>query len=856
MPKILIVDDEWLTRLEIEGMLTDLGYDVAGQAETGAEAVAMARELNPDLILMDVKMPGGMNGIDAAREIKAELGTPIVFISGYGDPEYIEAAKEIAPFGYVMKPFDEREVHAFVEIALSRRKLELELEKSREQLEQTNLDLQNEIAARKQTETELWESRKLYRDIFEKNNAIKWLLDPSSGKIIDANPAACEFYQYKHEEITKLRLWDINIESEADARKLLADASSDGNTEFTFKHRLASGEIRDVQVYTGALESGGKKLLHSIIIDITDRIRAEQSLKHAHHTLEARVESRTTELDKANQQLQEENEMRKRTEDELRKSEEHLRSFMESAKGFIVYRLEIDPQNYFGGRLIFVSPGIEDEIGVSPEAEFSEWFNSVHPEDLPGLVEAQAKSVQNGDTFDREFRWKNIMGEWGWCHAISNPVFDSNGKPKYYNGIVMIVTAQHRAEEALQESEGNLRSLMESASDFAVYRLISNSDNPNFLRVIVVSPSITDIMGVSEPMRFEKWFEHIHPDDVERVVRANIEAFKTNRFDETMRIYHHQEQKWVWIHAISTGIDDHEGQCKYINGILIDITRQKQAENDLGESQQRMALAMEGGNIGMFDWDLQTNETFFDRRWHENLGYSPGDVELNPGAWEKIVHSEDWPGVQQMLKDNLRGKIPFYEKETRLKCKSGQWRWMLTRAKIVEFNNNGDALRIIGTSLDINNRKRMEIELLNKTLELSETNTALKVLVNHREKDKEELGEKVLSNVKALVEPYLKELKDSQVDQKQIVFLDLLESGLKNILSSFSSKLSSKYLALTPGELQVAYLVRVGKRTKEIAELLNLSGKTIEDYRKNLRKKLGIRNTKVNLRTYLLSVQQ
>ena len=101
MPKILIVDDEWLTRLEIEELLNELGYEVAGQAETGEEAIAMARELNPDLILMDVVMPGGMNGIDAARVIKAELGIPIVFISGYGDPEYIEAAKEIAPFGYL-----------------------------------------------------------------------------------------------------------------------------------------------------------------------------------------------------------------------------------------------------------------------------------------------------------------------------------------------------------------------------------------------------------------------------------------------------------------------------------------------------------------------------------------------------------------------------------------------------------------------------------------------------------------------------------------------------------------------------------------------------------------------------------
>ncbi|MBT6503040.1 MAG: helix-turn-helix transcriptional regulator [Deltaproteobacteria bacterium] len=150
----------------------------------------------------------------------------------------------------------------------------------------------------------------------------------------------------------------------------------------------------------------------------------------------------------------------------------------------------------------------------------------------------------------------------------------------------------------------------------------------------------------------------------------------------------------------------------------------------------------------------------------------------------------------------------------------------------------------------------MEIELQNRTFELSETNTALKVLLNQREKDKEELGEKVLSNVKSLVEPYLKELKNSRVDQRQIVSLDLLESGLKNILSSFSGKLSSKYLGLTPGELQVAYLIKEGKRTKEIAELLNLSGKTIEDYRKNLRQKLGIRNVKVNLRTHLLSIQK
>ena len=139
------------------------------------------------------------------------------------------------------------------------------------------------------------------------------------------------------------------------------------------------------------------------------RRKLELKLEEAHDELERRVESRTAELEKANKQLQEENEARKRTEEVLRETEEYHRSFTESARGFIVYRLEVDPENYFSGRLIFVSPGIEDEIGVSPEAEFSEWFNNIHSHDLPGLFEVQAKSVQNGDTFDQEFRWENFL---------------------------------------------------------------------------------------------------------------------------------------------------------------------------------------------------------------------------------------------------------------------------------------------------------------------------------------------------------------------------------------------------------------------------------------------------------------
>ena len=163
--------------------------------------------------------------------------------------------------------------------------------------------------------------------------------------------------------------------------------------------------------------------------------------------------------------------------------------------------------------------------------------------------------------------------------------------------------ARKRTEEALKESEGHLRSLMESATNFAVYRLIADSDNPNLLRVVFVSPSIMDIVGISEPMRFETWFERIHPDDVERIVRANMEAFRTNRFDETMRVYHPQKQKWIWIHAISTGFEDQERQRKYVNGILIDVTREKEAEESLRSSEELLKSTIESTQDGILAVD-------------------------------------------------------------------------------------------------------------------------------------------------------------------------------------------------------------------------------------------------------------
>jgi len=150
-------------------------------------------------------------------------------------------------------------------------------------------------------------------------------------------------------------------------------------------------------------------------------------------------------------------------------------------------------------------------------------------------------------------------------------------------------------------------------------------------------------------------------------------------------------------------------------------------------------------------------------------------------------------------------------------------------------------------------RKR-EAELRLNSRHLEEVNTALRVLLRQRDEHKVEIEEKVLSNLKELVLPFMKKLKESCLDAKQMGYVNILESNLNDLISPFSQKLSSQYLNLTPSEIQVANLVREGKTTKEIAELLNVSDNAIVFHRYHIRKKLGLKNQKINLRSYLSSL--
>jgi two-component system, response regulator PdtaR len=125
-PRIFIVEDESLIVMELEDRLTQLGYTVCGYTSRGEDAVTTAAELHPDLMLMDISLAGAMNGIEAAERIRQEHDIPIVFLSAFSDNDLLRKAAHTEPYGYLVKPFEERELHATITMALYRHQMERE----------------------------------------------------------------------------------------------------------------------------------------------------------------------------------------------------------------------------------------------------------------------------------------------------------------------------------------------------------------------------------------------------------------------------------------------------------------------------------------------------------------------------------------------------------------------------------------------------------------------------------------------------------------------------------------------------------------------------------------------------------
>ena len=280
--------------------------------------------------------------------------------------------------------------------------------------------------------------------------------------------------------------------------------------------------------------------------------------------------------------------------------------------------------------------------------------------------------------------------------------------------------------------------------------------------------------------------------------------------------------------------------------------------------------------------------------FEKTLGYSRR--ELMAAIFTEFIHPEDRERTKVKAQEFFTTGVPVYSFENRMICKDGSYKWIAWAAHptvnkrlaysvgrdVTAIKRDREELQKTRDELEkmvaertaelvrtnealteeMEERKKMvtvlrknQKELRSKTSNLEELNAALRVLLKQRDSDKIEFEENVLFNINKQVLTYLERLQESVLNDRQGAYVDLVKKGLDEIVSSFPRRLASSHLSLTPAELQVADLITHGKTTKEIAELLTLSPRTIESHRKHIRRKLSIKNARINLRTHLISLQ-
>jgi len=406
------------------------------------------------------------------------------------------------------------------------------------------------------------------------------------------------------------------------------------------------------------------------------------------------------------------------------------------------------------------------------------------------------------------------------------------------------IQQQKQLKQSLRESENSYKTIWES-SLAGIYV----SQDGEFQTVSPIAASFTGY-GLEELIG-KKSDSIIFPEDkgeVKRNARAMLCGKRSSPYEFRI-ITKQKEIRWVMETVTSTLFKGKPA----ILGNSMDITERKMVEEKLKESENLYRAIFETTGTATIIIDDDMTISLINSEFEKMTGYRKEDWE-GKKKWPEYVVKKD---LSRMKKYHHRRRIDPSAAprnyEHGLIDSQGRIRNMFLTVDMIPGTKKS-----VASFTDITawkeaewGLKKREKELQIKSHNLQELNTTLRVLLKQREDDREELQEKVLSNVKEFVMPYVEKIKKGRLDVKDMAYVNILASNLKDIISPFSRKLSSKYMNLTPKEIQVAHFIKEGKTSKEMADILNLSKSAVDIHRYRLRNKLGLNNKKVNLRSHL-----
>ena len=209
---------------------------------------------------------------------------------------------------------------------------------------------------------------------------------------------------------------------------------------------------------------------------------------------------------------------------------------------------------------------------------------------------------------------------------------------------------------------------------------------------------------------YSEWVRLVHPDDLDQAV-AQIQSHlngETASYSSEFRMRcKNGDWKWILDRGMITRRDA-RGKGLRMIGTHVDITARKRVEEALRESEERWKFALEGAGDGLWDWNIQTGQVHYSKRWKEMLGYRENEITDSFEEWQKRIHEDDLASSLAVINAHIEGRIPALSFEVRMLTKKGRWKWILSRGLITSRDGSGKPMRMIGTHVDITERKEAQ----------------------------------------------------------------------------------------------------------------------------------------------------
>ncbi|AET65398.1 PAS domain S-box protein [Methanothrix harundinacea] len=661
MIRVLIVDDDPAI-LELAALFLERSGDIqVDPTETAAEGLERLEggERNYHVVVSDYAMPG-MDGIAFLKAVRSrKLEIPFILFTGKSREEVVIEALNSGADYYLQK--DGNPKILFAELSHQIRQAAESVRAKREDLIQRNLALGLSGATSLSAALSLCVGAAIA--VSETDCGTIYLLERSSGSFILSHSQG--FSPEYVEEISRRR------------RNPSTSLISRAQEPIYIRHQDRGLPLQKAREREGLRAMAVVPIRHegevigyySVGTHTFDEIPPEG--RSGLETIAAMTENAIVRL---------------RAQEELRRSEEQLLAIFETAEVSFVITDGSDPDP----TVLEFSPGAEKIFGYRRREMVGNPVSRLHlPEDVALFPEVHRQMREGGRGFSGLTTLVRKNGEKFPAIFSTYPLFDESGQMRAALGVSVDITEQKRMEENLQKSEEYYRAIFEnSGTAMAIVEedgLISKVNSES--EALFGRPP----QEVEGKMRWDEFISEEDREDLWDLFRKGQRRLKT----PTAQYEADLIDRWGGIKRGLFRASIIPRTKQYVVSVT-NITEQKRMEVALKESEERLKMAVEGGNLGIWDWNLETGEGSFSDKWGEILGYSPEELKTHLGIWDSLVHPDDRARVKQALMDHLEGLTPYCEIEHRMRSKDGGWVWILGRGKVVSWDERGRPVRMTG----------------------------------------------------------------------------------------------------------------------------------------------------------------